>query len=488
MPEEAEQPIVLNFQPIADATASLLGYFVHTWYRHYLAVITESYRRLYDLGLIQGLAEPTEMGRYTMLFDFTALNLEKLAYINGIYFYILAAHKGANYRLMNRHEGKQVLYLRGYDYEGSVTTGEGIAAGFSSTHTMQFNGTLGEQLSKNFQIFKVLSPKDVYWETVSAQRYFYGNFEDMIPLARYQIFSLFMNALCWQQDFALIVDRMDHYIVYVSTITESALWELDQLDTDKRRGRVTVVFDDEAIKNKELQLGLRDRMQDEYGDKLIWSKKGPPPAKTVDELRAQLSRKFLVTTPEAFVKDIKKHRRRIKQSAAPLGPGAQETWLEFRFYPSLDDARLNDLRDFSAEIESHLADWTGHRGIDCLPLFLNLVQMRIFMTLLLGEHHETGRALATYAAVMQGAYDYYAAPGDKVAPLSEEGRERHLDMLFDHQDVARHIGWCMLAFGKSNQFDDFREVARTAFDTAFDRTKTAVDRFFADVMALHNRG
>jgi hypothetical protein len=35
-----EQPVVFDFRFLDDATKSLLGYFVHTWYRHYLAVIT----------------------------------------------------------------------------------------------------------------------------------------------------------------------------------------------------------------------------------------------------------------------------------------------------------------------------------------------------------------------------------------------------------------------------------------------------------------
>lgn len=88
-----EQPVVFDFRFLDDATKSLLGYFVHTWYRHYLAVITENFRRLFELGLIKNLSEPTEMGRYSMLFNFNALNMEKISYINGIYFYILAARR-----------------------------------------------------------------------------------------------------------------------------------------------------------------------------------------------------------------------------------------------------------------------------------------------------------------------------------------------------------------------------------------------------------
>jgi hypothetical protein len=477
-----------NFRFLDDATKMLLGYFVHTWYRHYLAGITENYRRLFQNGIIKNLTEPADEGHYSMLFDFNALNMEKISYINGIYFYILAAHKGANYSLMHRHEKKQVLYLRGYDFEGSLTTGEGYAMGFASVDTMQFTDKLGELLSQNCQLYKIMSPKDVYWETAAAQKYFYGNFGDMIPLARYRMCSFFLNALSWQDDVTFLLDRMDHYLVYVSSITPSVLWELEQLATDKRRDRVTVIFDEEAIRNKKMQIGVRDGMQKKFGDKLIWSKKETPPPINPEQFRKTLSEKFLVTDPDSFEKDIEMHRQRISQSSAHLPPGKREAWLEFRFKPSLENSLLKELHNFSAEIENHISDWTGDRGIDCLPLFLNFVQFRIFMTLLLGDHFETGRALAAYTAIMQGTYDYYTAPGEKAGALSEEGRERHLNMLTDHLEMARHIGWCMLSFGKSNEFDDLRILAETTFNAVFSKTKAAVDCFFATVTDLNNKG
>ncbi|MGH7304059.1 MAG: hypothetical protein ACRELZ_12255, partial [Candidatus Rokuibacteriota bacterium] len=227
-----------------------------------------------------GPAEPTEAGRYTMLFDFGAIHLENFVYVNGIYLYVLSAHKGANRQLMKREDDKHVLYLRGYDYEGSVGTGEGMAVGFASLDTMRFTTTLGKLFAPNkhpVRVFKVLSPKDVYWETVAAQRYFYSDYAKVIALAKYPMCSVFRNAKRWKEHVDTLLDGMDHFVVYVSSITESVLWELDQLDRDDRRGRVTVVFDEEAIKNKELQLDVRDRVREEYADKLIWAKAGSSP-------------------------------------------------------------------------------------------------------------------------------------------------------------------------------------------------------------------
>jgi len=482
-----ERRTFLDFRFLRDASATLLGYFVNTWYTHYLSVITANIRRWHEHGLINDLSEPTELGKYAVPFDFNALNMEKTAYISGIYYYVLSCHKGANRRLMNRYDGKQVLYLRGFDYEGSVYSGGRLAVGFSSLDTTQFNWMLGEQLGPHFQVFKVLSPKDVYWETFAAQRYFYGDFADMIGLAQHPFCSVYLNALRWREDIAHLIDRMDHFVVYVSSITESVLWELDQLDTDDRRDRVTVVFDERAIANKETQLGIQNRIQDEFGDKLIWSKKGRPPAHSVADLREQLSGKFLLTTRDGFEKDMEEHRRRIAASSARLAPGARETHLEFRFHPALDADKLTELRDLSAAVQARIETRCRESGIDCLLLFLNDIQLRIFMTLLIGEHHDTGCAFAAYAAVMQGAVDYYVQPGEKVGGLPEDSRERHLEMLNDHCDMAHHIALRMLAYGKSDEFSDFTSIAETDYASTFDVTKLAVDRFFAALAAPSGR-
>ena len=69
-----------------------------------------------------------------------------------------------------------------------------------------------------------------------------------------------------------LIPRMDHYVVYVSSLTESALWELDQLHTDQRRGRVTVVFDEDAIGKKASQLALQEALAGRLGE-AIWAKR-----------------------------------------------------------------------------------------------------------------------------------------------------------------------------------------------------------------------
>lgn len=322
----------------------------------------------------------------------------------------------------------------------------------------------------------MLSPKDVYWETVDASRYYFFpglDYDGMIQSILQRPCSIYLNALNWQKGVADLLDRMDHYVVYVSSITESLLWELEQLDTNERRKRVTVVFDEEAIAKKPEIPAIAQGMAASTGARVIWSKKGPPPAFTVAELRAHLSRRFLVTTPDEFEAQIDRHRGRIAESSSPRGPGARETWIDFHFHPALDADGLAELRGLSAALQESI-DAATHDGIECLPLFLDQVQLRIFMTLLMGQHDQTGRALAAYGGVMRGALDYYEPPGEKIGGLSAENRENHLVILRKHLDMAEYAGVRLLAYGRSHEFDDFSAVASAAWNAIFEAATAAV--------------
>jgi hypothetical protein len=219
-------------------------------------------------------------------------------------------------------------------------------------------------------------------------------------------------------------------------------------------------------------------MQDEYGDRLIWRKQGAPPATGVAELRGQLAAKFHLTTPEAFAAEIDRHRERIAASAGPLRPGERETWIDFEWHPAAPEDKLDELRAISEAAEARIAAATKD-GIRSLALFLVDVHLRLFMTLLLGEHADTGRALAAYGAVMQGALDYYEPPGERLGSLSDENRESHLAMLRDHADYAAYAGVRLLAYGRSHEFEDRSEDATAETAAIFAATSAAVADFFA---------
>lgn len=472
----------LDFNTLCVASRGLLGYSVHTGCANYLSIIIENLRRWRKHGIIDDRDEPNNASRYSLIFDFNALDFHKIIRVNGTYFYIFSCHKGANYSLMHRYEGKQVLYLRGFDYEASVTFGGGVAFGFSSASTMQFTHRLGHKLGRDVHLFKTLSPEDIHWDSIATTQHFYGDFNGLIPLATYPFRSVYLNARRWQQDVSHLFDRMDHFIVYVSSLTESVLWELQQLDTDDRRRRVTVVFDEKAISNKDSQIGMQRYFYDRYGDNLIWKTQARPSDGSAGELREKLAQKFALTTPEDFERDIERHRRRIADSTASLAPGERETYLDFHYYPAVDDDTLVRVREGCARLQRRIAAQLGTEGtIECLPLFLNDVQLEIFLTLLLGDHRETGRALAVYAAVMHEALEYYGEPGTK--RLSVEGRESHLTMLREHYEMAQYIAKQMFCCGKSHEFSDLPAVAEADYAGVFDATRAAVRRFFLSAMA-----
>jgi|GEM_PF-5546888 len=462
-------PDVSNLLSLRDASKHLLGYLVHDWFTNYLNVIETNFSRWQARGIIQNLAEPTELGTRSAAFDFADLDPDMLASLTGLYVYILACHKGANYRLMNRSENKQVLYLRGYDFEGSLYLGGNMAMGFSSVDSSRFNSQLAQLLAPHFRLFKVLSSRDLATETLGLDRYFFDDFDHITQVAQRPFFSLYLSALSWKDGILHLLDRMDHFVVYVSSITESALWELDQLDTDQRRNRVTVIFDEDAIRNKQIELGFQQKMQAEQ-QQLVWSKTEPLPQLSMEQVREQLSSKFQVTTPDDFKTNIEQHRTRIATSTSPLPPGQRETSLDFQFFPALPPDKLADLREFYAWLQARIEACTGEAGINCLPLFLNHVQLRICMTLMLGEHDQTGRALAAYGAILKATAAHYIKP--------------HSERLERQIELAAYSGVSLLAFGKSNEFADRLAVSRAEFQSLFNQTKAAVDAFFGAVQQL----
>jgi hypothetical protein len=466
-----------DIQVLHDSSKSLLGYFIHRWFHEYLIVVNEALRQLHEDGLITSLTKPTARGRRAF-FDFRALDLDKLAHVVGIYLYVYLSHKSANYRLIHRFDGKQVLFLRGYDFEGAVSSGSGTALGSYSLDTMQFGRTLRGLLERDFSLFKVTSPMDLYWETLDAQHYFDGDYDGMQRLIGQRPASVYLNARTWQEGVTYLLDRMDHYVVYVSSITESVLWELEQLDTDARRERVTVVFDEEAIAGKEGRAEFPGALAARFGLNVAWHKEEPPPARAVSDLQKQLSARFLVTTRDQFEAQIDRHRERIAASASPLAPGARETWIDFRFHPAVEPDRLAELHDLAEELEAMVSAATRD-GIECLPLFLAVVQLRIYTTLLLGQHDEAGGALAAYAGIMRGARDYYEQPEDRIGALAAENRDRILTALQAHHDMSRHAGLTLAALGKSHEFDSIFAAATTAFSATLEATRAAVVRFSA---------
>ena len=270
----------------------------------------------------------------------------------------------------------------------------------------------------------MLSPKEVDWETVSAEQY-YDDFDAMIQWINRQPTAVYLNALHWKQGVLELIPRMDHYVVYVSSLTESALWELDQLHTDQRRGRVTVVFDEDAI-GKKASAGTPGSIGGAVGRSHLGEAGGPP--SLTAQVREGLTKVFKVMDPDEFEANIDDVKRRIDDAMprSNLGNGRPGSTSG---YPAVRTA-------ISSVYVRCRRRWPNLRPADRadrLPAaHVAQLQLRIHLTLLLGDHAATSRALAAYSAVMQSASDHYAPTGERAGALSEENRPRLLAILANH--------------------------------------------------------
>jgi hypothetical protein len=471
------QTVIRDATVLYEGSRSLLGYFLCTWYNHFLGVVLQNVRNWWEAGLLDKNGQPTAAFRKA-LFDFNALNLEKLAYICGIYFYVQSGHKKANYYLLKKEDAsKRVLYLRGYDYEASVSATEGTAAGISTMDTFAFNGKLGDCLGRTFQVFKVLSPKDLYWETVGPQRYFYGDYAKIIHSSSAPIRSVFLNASAWKDGVVQLAERMDYFVVYVSSITESLLWELGVLKEKGYADRVTVVFDRRAILNKGLHAGIYEDLPEIARGRILWlPAKKRSAEEDVDALRVELEKSFTVVSADSFEAEAEALKARIQAASGALAPGEREMYLEFLFHPALEDSKLEYLRNLDAALWQENNPETGAE-IGCLPFHVNQLQLRIFTSLLLGAHDKAGETLAAYAGIMEAAREFYSAAGQIDASVPEEDFQNYLGVLQDHRSTAADIAWAFLCSGRSHEFGDYTAAAKSTYDRIFTASRDRTARF-----------
>ena len=464
-------PTDLRF--LDEASRSLLGYRVHLAYRQFLGVIIANFNRWYSGKVILNLREPA--WPQGVAFDFGAIDLDALTRILGVYLYIYSCHKGANDRLMHRFDGKQVLYLRGYEAAVTVDLEGDLAAEASSAETLRFNDIVEKLVTPDVCVFKVLAPEEVHWDTQALERRILeGDIDAIAQRAMHPFRSVFLNARHWQQGVLDVLDHMDHYLVWVSSMTPSAMWELEQLDSDARRDRVTVVFDAEAISRRSGILGYQGGLLNQ-GFTFIWQKDTPRPTSTPEELHAWLAARFHVVTLDGFVADLGTHRERIASTSSPLAPGEREMSLAFQFHPAIADAPLIDLRDYSAWLKARIDTAVGQQDVVCGPLFLNDIQLRIFSTLLLGEHDETGRALAAYAGMLRAVLAAYSRVPELRIWQSPFPPGRNIALLEEHIQVARHWGISLMACGPTDHFASIFEQAKAEFLEREASATTAVE-------------
>lgn len=474
--------IIRDATPLYDGARALHGYFLYTWFTHFLGVQLHNIQRWRAAGLLDEDGHASPAFRHLPV-DFNALDLEKLAYFCGIYFYIQSAHKQANYRLMHTTPRKRVLYLRGFDYEAAVAATDTMAVGIATVDTTRFNHRLGQLLGTEFDLFKAMSPKDLYWETIGPQRYFYGDYGALIRSANQPIRSVHLNALHWKDDIAQLAGQVDYFVVYVSSITESVLWEMHHLVATGRGPLTTVVFDRQAILTKNIHADLYKDIPALAIGPVRWL---PSRARSTDDdiraLRAELEKAFTVIDIENLDAEAPALIARIR-AAAPAQPDAQRnTWLDFRFYPALDAAALNHLRNLDAALWAEVEPDAGS-PIDALPFRINQILLRVFTALIFGQHRNAGCALAVYAGIMKALLDHDTAAARVDGFDSPDDIANALGALKDHHATAASISWAFLCSGAPNEFGDYTAAAQADYDRLFGAARRQVEAFLKSLPA-----
>ncbi len=109
--------------------------------------------------------------------------------------------------------------------------------------------------------------------------------------------------------------------------------------------------------------------------------------------------------------------------------------------------------------------------------FLNNVQLRIYTSLLLGNHDGAGRALAVYAAAIEVTRERLEADGTG-SGLTEEQLARALEVLDEHLGYAQHTSPTLLGYGESHEFGSYMDAARETYRSLSEATRIAVEGFY----------
>lgn len=473
--------------PLYEAARRLHGYFLFRWLREYLNVVLGNIHRWWQADLLGADGRPNVAFRQCLI-DFNALDLEILAQLCGLYFYIHASHKKANHALLRQTTARRVLYLRGFDYQAAVGVGGGLAMGFSTVDSTRFNHRLGALLAHDCEVYKALSPLDLERETLALERHFYGDYPALIRLCSTPVRSFFLHAGHWQRDVAHLAGRVDHCVVYLSSLSESVLWELQYLRDHGHASRTTVIFDRDAILTKSIHAGFYAALPGLAIGKALWLPDRQPLSEThIDAFRAELETCFTVIPADDFDTQAEALRARVLAASGPLPPGRRESSLPFRFHPALARPALAALRRLDAALAQETAPETGE-PLACLPFRLGQLQLRVFTALALGKHPGAAQALATYAGYMDALQAFYTHAGKLADGVPASDLPAYLALFRDHRDSAAYIARHFLEAGPGDRFDAPGEAARSGFDHAVGAARRQAEAFIGDTAAASPGG
>jgi hypothetical protein len=157
-------------RPLYDAASAVLGYRLSRWYRAWLNVTLGRLARWAKAGLLTPQGDPAGAFR-DVRFDFELLGRGELEDLCGVYFFVYASHAKAN-RVLRKGTRPRLLYLRGYDFDAAVRVGGELVMAPGTVDTARMSALLGEHVAPWADVFKVLSPREVEFETIGLDHCF----------------------------------------------------------------------------------------------------------------------------------------------------------------------------------------------------------------------------------------------------------------------------------------------------------------------------
>jgi hypothetical protein len=464
--------LTLDLRFLFEASKRLQGYLVHDWFARYLGQIGASFQRLSESHVLGPDWLPSPDTDYALALDERSLDVETLTDAAGLYFLIYAHHKATNRRLGGDPGVKRVLCLRGFEYLVEIGYGGGLASTLMFPDSWYFTHTFRDTLRGDFGLLKALAPEDVFFLQYDAKPYFdRADFATVQRLANESIPSVYFNANHWRDDMSDLMDRVDYFVVYLSSLTVSSLWEISQLREKRRQADTTIVLDVDALNSRGSSTGFDAAMAHHLSAEVLWPGAAvPDESLTAEQWQEVLAAEFDVVSPSEFAERAEPIKRRIEVARGPANDEERTKPIPLRFTPAVTDAELERLERYGRQLMSLTRSIVERCEITNLPWFMNVLQLAAFTGLVLGRHDEAGRALVRCAAALSVLLERLFPDADAAAQPAQAALQENLRVVND-------ISWYFLSLGKSDEFGDYRGLAMRTHRDDFDLTQTAVRKF-----------
>lgn len=479
----------MDSELLLNSTKKLHGYTTHLLFANYLAKIAEDGTRAYRLyeneKFLESAMRGMKVGGTRTAVDGDAMHLYELAKVVGLYSWVFMSHEKADYRLADSRGMPRILFLRGFAYQDANAMGSAGMSIMARPDSLNFINDLYENFSPDrFVVCIPLSPEDLEIETSGGLVQYVYEKDGIHKLQKSVKPYFYLNANYWQEDVACLASKADHFLVYVTSITDSIIWELDLLKRTGCTDRTIVIFDEKSLTDKaklaQASAETLSRIRAESGElasqiRSTWTiNAGMNNGISVANFRELLDRNFpVVVSRDEFFANIDTHKEHFSQSLRSDSKSSDKQ-IPFRFHPALDSSSLKQLRDFDQSLDISIRQAVNSRRILNLPWFFHQIQARIFTSLVLGDHRSAGHALAMYGVTTGVASEELSADMSASVYLSESEKSKLLGLLRQNFACALEASYSMMTI-ETHALSRYGLITEETCASEFESNKETVD-------------